>query len=379
MYLVLVMVLLPMTVGCTQQFRSLMCDLTGGQWTYVRDEYGDIVGRCDRDGDAEPDAAAGDEEPADGESDQGSGGEKPADRPEAEPEEAGQDESVGVVESGEEDSAGEPSAESDEVNPAEEPSAETEEENRAEESSAETEEDSEESEEEPQPEGTSESRGIIEIKDAVLGVSARGWDHYAYGSTAARGGSDPYFFINPNACGMKLEVRTLATSELPGGTPLEALSNVYQRRYVGEGGGTWAITQEPVEVDLNGSPAARLEAERVHTNRASIYQITVVRGENRSAVVQGQIGSTSAEDPNRKASLNEMTDSVVIYDPAPVCYVGFKLGSDPEEYGVGCDDGITGATGPGVLEERGFSQIELGPVTWDECAAFMREHDQRYW
>jgi hypothetical protein len=59
--------------------------------------------------------------------------------------------------------------------------------------------------------------------------------------------------------------------------------------------------------------------------------------------------------------------------------VGFKPGSDPAEYSVSCDYDVTGWKGQSALADRGFTEIELGPVTWDECAAFMRDHDQRYW
>jgi len=70
---------------------------------------------------------------------------------------------------------------------------------------------------------------------------------------------------------------------------------------------------------------------------------------------------------------------VTLLDPAPVCYVGLKPGSDPAEYGISCDNETTGWVGQSALADRGFTEIELGPVTWDECAAFMRAHDQQFW
>ena len=233
----------------------------------------------------------------------------------------------------------------------------------------------------PNPEGTSDAPAVVEITDLILGVSARGYDHYAMGSTAARGSSEPYFFIDPNACGMKLEVRTMPTSALPGATALEALPVVYQQNYVAQSSASvdWTITQEPFELELNGEPAARLEAERVQNDRMALFQITVVRSQTRSAIVHGQIGESCAERPASMAYLNEMTDSVMLHDPAPVCYVGLKPGSDPAEYRVGCDSKATGHTAQGTLADRGFTQIEMGPVTWDECAEFMRAHDQEYW
>ena len=186
----------------------------------------------------------------------------------------------------------------------------------------------------------------------------------------------PYYFINPNACGMKLTVRTMPTSALPGTTALEGLRAIHQQNYDGE---SWTVTREPFELELNGASAARLETEYVQGDHKSLYQITVVRGQTRSATIEGKIGESCAENPTSMANLNEMTDSVRLHDPAPVCYVGFKPGSDPAEYGVGCDYDVTGVNGQGSLADRGFTQIEIGPVTWDECAEFMRSHDQEFW
>jgi hypothetical protein len=233
----------------------------------------------------------------------------------------------------------------------------------------------------PDPEGTSNAPAIIEITDLILGVSAKGYAHYAMGSTAVMGGAKPYFFIDPNVCGMKLEVRTMPTAALPGATALEGLQAVYQQNYVEQSPSSvsWTVTQEPLELELNSDPAARLVAERVQNDRMSIYQITVIRNQSRSAIVQGQINESCAENPASMASLNEMTDSVQLHDPAPVCYVGFKPGSDPAEYGVGCDSEATGWVGQDALADRGFTQIEMGPATWDECAEFMRAHDQEFW
>jgi hypothetical protein len=162
---------------------------------------------------------------------------------------------------------------------------------------------------------------------------------------------------------------------------LEALPTIFQQDYVEQSAAnvSWVITTEPFEMELNGESAARLEAERTRNDSASIWQITVIRGQDRSAVVQGQIGELCAANPASMESLYELTDSVVLLDPAPVCYVGFKPGSDPAEYDVGCDYEITGVTGQGALADRGFTQIEMGPVTWDECAEFMRAHDQPRW
>jgi hypothetical protein len=202
------------------------------------------------------------------------------------------------------------------------------------------------------------------------------------GSTA--GGvsvSNPYLFIEPTLCDMKLEVRTMPTSALPGATALEALQSIYQQEYVEQSAGnvSWTVTTPPFELELNGVPAARLEAERARNDRVSLYQLTVIRGQAQVAVVQGQIGEACAGNPEWMADLNEMTDSVTLSDPAPVCFVGFMPKSDPAEYAVGCDYEITGVTGPGALADRGFTQIELGPVTWDECAEFMRANDQPSW
>jgi hypothetical protein len=233
----------------------------------------------------------------------------------------------------------------------------------------------------PSPEATSDAPVVVEITDVTLGVSAKGFDHYAMGSTAAIGGSDPYFFINPNACGMKIEVRTMPTAALPGATALEGLQVVYQQNYIEQNSSSvvWTLTQEPFELEVDGEPAARLEVERVRNERMSLYQITVVRGQTRSAIIWGQIGESCAARPASLASFYETIDSVRLHDPAPVCYVGFKPGTDPAEYGVRCDSEVTGQRGQGALADSGFTQIEIGPVIWDECAEFMRAHDQEFW
>lgn len=233
----------------------------------------------------------------------------------------------------------------------------------------------------PDLQTTSDVSVSVDIVDLILGVSARGYDHYQMGSTAVMGVSEPELFIDPKACGMKLKVRTMPTSALPGATAMEGLQAVYQQDYVEQSSGSisWTITQQPFELELNGEPAARLEAERVKNDRTALFQITVIRSQARSAIVEGQINEICAENPASMGYLNEMTDSVMIFDPAPVCYIGFKPGSDPAEYGVGCDSEPTGWKGPEMLADRDFTQIEMGPVTWDECAEFMRAHDQAYW
>jgi hypothetical protein len=235
----------------------------------------------------------------------------------------------------------------------------------------------------PQPSTTGEADApaIVEITDLILGVYGRGYNHYAMGTTAGRGSPEPYFFIDPNACGMKLEVRTMPAHALPGESLLDSLQVVFQQQYVEQSAAsvTWTVTQEPFELELNGAPAARMEAQRQRNDSISIYQITVVRDQERAAIVQGQISQKCNENPTSRAYLDELTNAVTLQNPAPVCYVGFKPDSDPAEYGVGCDDTITGADGQKFLKESGYTQIELGPVTWDECADFMRAHNQERW
>jgi len=68
-----------------------------------------------------------------------------------------------------------------------------------------------------------------------------------------------------------------------------------------------------------------------------------------------------------------------LQEPAAVCYVARKPGSEPAEYAVGCDYPVVKMTGPEALADQGFTEIELGPATWDDCAAFMREEEQPFW
>ena len=236
---------------------------------------------------------------------------------------------------------------------------------------------------EPQPQPDPEPEDeIIEFVDAILGVSAKAYNYYQIGSTAGRkSGPDPYVYIDPNACLMKVEVRTMPTAAFPGETAAEGLETFYQTRYVDQARSdeTWTVTQAPFDLDMHGEPAARLEAERVDDDRKLLVQLTAIRGATRSALVHGQIGEKCAQNPASVASLHKTTDAIVIQEPAPVCYVGYKPGSDPAEYAVGCDYEVINVKGPDALADQGFTEIELGPATWDVCAAFMRENDQEFW
>ena len=48
------------------------------------------------------------------------------------------------------------------------------------------------------PEATSNAPEIVEFTDLILGVSAKGYNHYAMGSTAVMGGPEPYYAIAQN-------------------------------------------------------------------------------------------------------------------------------------------------------------------------------------
>jgi hypothetical protein len=236
---------------------------------------------------------------------------------------------------------------------------------------------------EPSPEADPEPDDeIVKFVDAILGVSARAYNYYQIGSTAGRkSGPDPYVFIDPNACLMKVEVRTMPTAAFPGATAAEGLAALYQTRYVDQARSdeTWTVTEPPFEIEQHGDPAARMEATRIDDDRTIHYQLTAIRGPARSALVHGQIGDKCAQRPASVESLHEMTDAIALQEPAAVCYVARKPGSEPAAYAVGCDYPVVKITGPEALADQGFTEIELGPATWDDCAAFMREQEQPFW
>ena len=241
---------------------------------------------------------------------------------------------------------------------------------------------SEPAEPENEANDNSDDPEIEAFTDLILGVSAKAYTHYSMGSTAGGlGGSEPYFFVNPGACGMKVEVRTMPTAAVPGATASEGLETIFQTQYVENSMSSvsWQVTEETAVVEMYLEPAARMTAARIRNDEKSYYQLTLIRGETRAALVQGQINETCAARPASRASLDEITNSIELSDPAAVCYVAMRPDSSPAEYNVGCDYERTGVTGLQTLADRGFTESVLGPATWDECAAFMRNKQQPYW
>lgn len=58
------------------------------------------------------------------------------------------------------------------------------------------------------------------------------------------------------------------------------------------------------------------------------------------------------------------------------CYVGASWG-EPPRYAVACDSGD--GPGPWKLAGSGYNVLVLGPVSWKDCAAFMRARGVRGW
>lgn len=236
---------------------------------------------------------------------------------------------------------------------------------------------------EPEPEPDPEPEDEIDFfEHFTQGIGVLAYKYNSVGDTA-RGTtkSDPYVFVKVASCGMRVDIRTMPTSAFPGTTTIEGLAHIYQTDYVdkADSNESYEIIQEPFELELNGAPAARMEVWYKTSKATRLIQITVVRGEMRSGKIKGQLLESCAERADSVAYLNEMTDSVEFFEPHPVCYVGHMPDSDPEKYSVGCDDLAFQYVGVDALAEDGFTEVAMGPVTWDECAEFMREHNQDKW
>lgn len=234
---------------------------------------------------------------------------------------------------------------------------------------------------EPEPEADPEpGDAVVPFEDTILGTSFRAPGYYDTGVTAVMGSPDAYTFAKTNACAMKLVVHAMPTAAFPGPAPLEALANAYQELQDECATSTsWAIVSEPSALMVNDQPAARMIVDRSHGEIVTRYMLTAIQGTSRSGYVIGQMGGGCRDNAAANAELTAMSDSVVLTDPSPVCYVGRKPATDPAEYGVGCDFEVYGFDGQKILADRDFTVIELGPVTWDEAAAFMRDHDQPRW
>jgi hypothetical protein len=164
------------------------------------------------------------------------------------------------------------------------------------------------------------------------------FDNYSYGSIVAK--PHPYSFVKPGACAMRVDVYPMLTAELPGETPLDAVEGVYQAEVASSSSGfTWIPLGPAYELEVNGQPAARMEVERVGSDdKRSFFQFTVIRGDANSAVVIGQIGNNCGSKIGavNLAALSDLTNTVRLSPPLPVCYVGRALG-DEEDYSVACD------------------------------------------
>jgi len=230
----------------------------------------------------------------------------------------------------------------------------------------------------PEPESTSAVPELIIFEAPALGLAMNVFDFYSFGSMVDK--PNPYSFVKPGACAMRVDVFPMPTAELPGETPLDAVEGAYQAEVASSASSfTWNPLGPAYELEVNGQPAARMEVERVGSDdKKSFFQITVIRGDAKSAVVIGQIGNKcgSKIGVENLAALSDLTNTVRLSPPLPVCYVGRTIG-DEEDYSVACDQ--WGGSGDKILMQGDHSDVVLGPVTWDQCALFMREHNQVGW
>jgi hypothetical protein len=235
-----------------------------------------------------------------------------------------------------------------------------------------------EPEAQPDPEPSEE---FVAFEMEVLGLLFKSREYYSTGTVAAGlNDGNPYAFVKSSMPSMDIRLRTMPTEQLPGDTPLQALPVLFQERLVEKlPSGEWNIVTDPFDLEVNGLPASRMAAELERGERTYCYHATAIRGETRSSFVYGSYGVPCAEAQGRAEEITAIADSVQLRDPGPVCSVGLKPGSDPADYGVGCDYALLGWMGEDALKDAGYTDIVLGPATWDECAVFMREHDQPWW
>ena len=235
---------------------------------------------------------------------------------------------------------------------------------------------------EPQPD-PEPGEEFVPFEMIVLGLLFKSREYYSTGTVAAGlNDGDPYAFAKSSMPAMDIKLRTMPTERFPGATPAEGLPVLFQERLVDKitGSGEWIVVTDPFDLDVNGLPATRMAAEFARDDDHTFcYHMTAIRGETRSSFVYGSYGVPCADAPGRSDEITEIADSVQLSDPGPVCSVGLKPDSEPPEYGVGCDYLPLGWVGVDALKDADYTDIVLGPVTWDECAAFMREHDQPRW
>ncbi len=227
------------------------------------------------------------------------------------------------------------------------------------------------------------SEDFIPFEMIVLGLLFKSREYYSTGTVAAgMNDGNPYAFTKSSMPSMDIKLRTMPTDQFPGATPAEALPMLFRERLVDKitGSGEWVIVSEPVDLDVNGLPSTRMAAEfRRNDDKTFCYHMTAIRGDTRSSFVYGSYGVPCPDAPGRADEITAIADSVQLSEPGPVCSVGLKPDSDPADYGVGCDYLPVGWIGVDALTDADYTDIVLGPVTWDECAAFMRDHDQPRW
>ena len=237
---------------------------------------------------------------------------------------------------------------------------------------------------EPEPEPDPEpSDALAQFALAAFGLSFKTREYYSVGNKAAGVAKpDAYAYVKSSFPSMRVELHAMDTDQLPGETPDEALQSLYQERLV-EGirdSGEWSTVTEPSDLEVNGQPASRMAVEFARTDdKVFCYHLTAIRGAVRSGFVQGSYGAACGDDLGRDGEITAVADSVELGEPEAVCWVGQKPDVDPVEYAVGCDYPALKFVGLVSLNDSGYTDTVLGPVTYDEAVVFMREHDQPRW
>lgn len=229
----------------------------------------------------------------------------------------------------------------------------------------------------PKPEGTSTVPEASQYVNEGLGAGAEVYDHYFYGSQVDK--PEPYTFVEAGMCGIRTEIYPMPTADLPGTTPSEVVNSAFQAEIAASSDKyTWTPLGEPFELEVNGQPATRLQVMRQEEpDKIAYRQYTVIYGDLKSALVVGRVGNKcyGTVGVENLDILSRVSDTVSLTPQSPVCYVG--KAPQEEDYSVACDQ--WGGTGGSILLQGDHSDVVLGPTTWDECARYMREHNQVGW
>jgi hypothetical protein len=229
----------------------------------------------------------------------------------------------------------------------------------------------------PLPPTATGEPGRVPFLDPILGVAATGQQGDDIGRTSTEVNEpEPHLYFRRQACAAETVVRVVPPPEL---APEDALADLYESDYVASDPDlAWELLAALEPLDVDGAPAARLRAQRTDPDDgAFLVQLTLVAGARAAALVESVLEADCADAQEVLADVTATADSVELFAPESICYVGQQPGTNPADFAVACDD--ADSDGPDKLAAEGYDDVVLGPVTWEEGAAFMRENDQAGW